>query len=67
MLRKNPLHDKEKSDLSGTTLNTLVKALGDIKKVTIFMIKILTSIVKISLIHPQFIAIRTSGVYKMFL
>ena len=36
-MRKNPLHDKEKSDLSGTTLNTLVKGLGDIKKVTIFI------------------------------
>ena len=49
MIRKNPLNNNEKSTLIGTTLNTLVKALGDIKKVTIFMIKILKGILKISL------------------
>lgn len=63
MIRKNPLNNNEKSTLIGTTLNTLVKALGDIKKVTIFMIKILKGILKISLSHPQFIAIRTSAGY----
>ena len=65
MIRENPLNNNnnEKSTLIGTTLNTLVKALGDIKKVTIFMIKILKGILKISLSHPQFIAIRTSAGY----
>ena len=63
MIRRNPFNNNEKSTLIGTTLNTLVKALGDIKKVTIFMIKILKGILKISLSHPQFIAIRTSAGY----